>query len=106
MNCRFCKTPLRHEFLDLGHAPLSNAFLTQAQRAEPEIFYPLKLWFCEQCMLVQLDEYKRHEEIFREDYAYFSSYSSSWLAHAQAYVEMIAARTRKILLRCKKFSGR
>jgi hypothetical protein len=94
MNCRFCKTQLRHEFLDLGHAPPSNAFLTSAQLAEPESYYPLKLWICDQCLLVQLDEYKRHEEIFRDDYAYFSSYSSSWLAHAQAYVEMIAAKLR------------
>jgi len=92
MNCRFCGQELHLEFLDLVNAPPSNAFLTAAQLNEPEIFYPLKLFVCERCLLVQIAEYKRHEEIFDREYAYFSSYSSTWLAHAQAYVEMMAAR--------------
>ena len=92
MNCRLCRTPLQQEFLDLGNAPPSNAFLTKEQLQLPEVFYPLKLWVCETCLLVQIDEYKRHEEIFRSDYAYFSSYSSTWLAHASAFVEMFSEK--------------
>jgi len=92
MNCRCCGQELRTEFLDLGNAPPSNDFLTAAQLHEIEIYYPLKLFVCEHCFLVQLAEYKRHEEIFDRNYAYFSSYSSTWLEHARAYVEMITAR--------------
>lgn len=92
MNCRLCNHHLSQEFLDLGNAPPSNAFLTKEQLNAPEIFYPLKLWVCDKCFLVQIDELKSHHEIFHESYAYFSSYSSSWLNHARQYVNMITAR--------------
>jgi SAM-dependent methyltransferase len=83
---------LTHEFIDLVNAPPSNSFLSPEELNEPEIFYPLKLFVCEKCFLVQIDEYKKSEEIFSDKYAYFSSFSSSWLEHARRYVEMISAR--------------
>lgn len=89
MNCRFCKTELNDVFVDLVNAPASNSFLTKEQLNEPEIFYPLKIFVCQKCKLVQIDEYKKSDDIFDKDYAYFSSYSTSWLAHAKSYVEMI-----------------
>ena len=92
MKCRFCHHKLTHEFIDLVNAPPSNSFLTKDQLNEPEIFYPLKLLVCEKCWLVQVDEYKKSDEIFSEDYAYFSSYSKSWLDHARRYVNMIIDR--------------
>lgn len=87
MNCRHCAAPLRQSFLDLGHAPPSNAYLTQADLSRPERYYPLRLWVCEQCWLVQTEDYADSGELFDADYAYFSSTSSSWLAHARAYAE-------------------
>jgi 2-polyprenyl-3-methyl-5-hydroxy-6-metoxy-1,4-benzoquinol methylase len=92
MQCRFCKTPLQHEFINLGNAPASNSFLTDEQLNEPEIFYPLRVFVCDNCFLVQIDEYKKSDTIFSNEYAYFSSYSSSWLAHAKDYVEMVEKR--------------
>lgn len=92
MNCRFCKTELKDIFVDLVNAPASNSYLTKEQLDEPEVFYPLKLFVCEQCKLVQIDEYKKSDDIFDKDYAYFSSYSTSWLSHAKNYVEMISKR--------------
>jgi 2-polyprenyl-3-methyl-5-hydroxy-6-metoxy-1,4-benzoquinol methylase len=92
MRCRFCKAPLYDEFIDLVNAPASNSFLTQAQLTEPELFYPLKVFVCGKCFLVQVDEYKKSESIFNSDYAYFSSYSTSWLAHAERYTDMIIKR--------------
>ena len=92
MKCRFCHHKLTHEFIDLVNAPPSNSFLTKDQLNEPEVFYPLKLLVCEKCWLVQVDEYKKSDEIFSEDYAYFSSYSKSWLDHARRYVNMIIDR--------------
>ena len=92
MKCRFCNNPLTHEFIDLVNAPPSNSFLTKDQLNEPEVFHPLKLLVCEKCWLVQVDEYKKSDEIFSEDYAYFSSYSKSWLDHARRYVNMIIDR--------------
>ena len=92
MKCRFCHHKLTHEFIDLVNAPPSNSFLTRNQLNEPEVFYPLKLMVCEKCWLVQVDEYKKSDEIFSEDYAYFSSYSKSWLDHARRYVNMIIDR--------------
>ena len=94
MKCRFCQHELTHEFINLFNAPPSNSFLTKEQLNEPEIFYPLRLFVCENCFLVQIDEYKKPNEIFNQDYAYFSSFSSSWLAHAKRYVEMITDRIR------------
>jgi 2-polyprenyl-3-methyl-5-hydroxy-6-metoxy-1,4-benzoquinol methylase len=94
MNCRFCGTLLRHEFIDLANAPPSNAFLTAKQLSEPEVFYPLKLFVCDDCFLVQIDEYKKSQDIFNDKYVYFSSYSKSWLEHAKNYVAMIIERNQ------------
>jgi SAM-dependent methyltransferase len=92
MQCRFCKNKLEHVFVDLINAPASNSYLTFEQLSEPEIFYPLKLFVCGNCKLVQIDEYKKSDDIFNQDYAYFSSYSISWLKHAKDYVEMIVEK--------------
>ena len=92
MQCRFCKTELEHVFIDLVNSPASNSFLTTEQLNEPEAFYPLKVFTCDKCFLVQVDEYKKSDAIFGSDYVYFSSYSKSWLAHAKAYVEMMTER--------------
>ena len=89
--CRFCETPLRHTFVDLGMSPLCESYVATEQLNQMEPFYPLHVYVCEQCYLVQLEEYVRAESIF-SDYAYFSSYSDSWLGHAQTYVEMITQR--------------
>ncbi len=92
MRCRFCNSLLSHEFVDLINAPPSNSFLERGQLNEPEVFYPLRLFVCEKCFLVQIDEYKKSDEIFSEDYAYFSSFSSTWLNHARDYVDSICER--------------
>lgn len=89
--CRICASPLRHTFVDLGNSPLCESFLEARQLDEMEPYYPLKVMVCEECFLVQLREYVRPEHIFTE-YAYFSSYSTSWVAHAKAYCETIAKR--------------
>jgi len=94
MKCRFCSHEVHHEFIDLVNAPPSNAYLTFGQLDEPEVFYPLKVLVCEQCFLVQVDEYKKSDEIFDANYAYFSSMSSSWVEHARNYVEMITDRQK------------
>ena len=92
MQCRFCKTSLSHVFIDLINSPASNSFLTKEQLNEPETFYPLKIYTCPSCFLVQVDEYKKSDAIFNSDYVYFSSYSSSWLQHAKAYTEKMTKR--------------
>jgi len=92
MNCRHCHHPLQHVFLDLGFAPPSNAYLSEADLGKPERYYPLKLFFCEHCWLVQTEDYAQADELFSPDYAYFSSTSTSWLAHAASYAEMIAGK--------------
>jgi SAM-dependent methyltransferase len=92
MYCRFDGLPLTHEFADLGFSPPSNSFLTAEQLNEPEVYYPLKLFVSERTFLVQVDEYKSHDEIFSSDYVYFSSYSSTWLQHSKRYVEMMIDR--------------
>jgi len=92
MQCRFCKTQLKHVFIDLGNSPPSNSFLTKEQLNEPEVFYPLKVYTCHNCFLVQIDEYKKSEAIFNNNYAYFSSYSSTWLTHAEKYSAMMIKR--------------
>lgn len=92
MNCRHCHHPLQHVFLDLGFAPPSNAYLSGADLKKPERYYPLKLFVCEHCWLVQTEDYAQADELFSHDYAYFSSVSHSWLAHASRYTEMITKR--------------
>src|SRR5689334_22728245 len=87
MKCRHCRAPLEHVFLDLGFAPPSNAYLSAEQLHRPEIHYPLKLRVCDRCWLIQTEDYARADELFSGDYAYFSSVSSSWLAHAARYCE-------------------
>ena len=91
MNCRHCKAPLRHTFLDLGFAPPSNAYLTAEDLHRPEKYYPLRVKVCEHCWLVQTEDYAQADELFSPDYAYFSSTSSSWLARAKAYCEQMTA---------------
>ncbi len=85
-NCRFCETRLEHLFVDLGLSPLCQTHIAPDQLNCAEPFYPLKAFVCGTCFLVQLDEYVSPDEIFSE-YAYFSSFSDSWLAHAKAYTE-------------------
>lgn len=89
--CRFCETALVHRVVDLGMSPLCESYLEERLLDRMEPFYPLHVWVCHECFLVQLNEYVRAEEIFTE-YAYFSSFSSSWLKHAEDYVEMISKR--------------
>jgi len=89
--CRFCGAALRHTFVDLGMSPPCESFLAADQLNKMEAFYPLHVFVCEQCFLVQLEEYVSPETIFSE-YAYFSSYSDSWLAHARAYTESMVER--------------
>jgi hypothetical protein len=92
MKCRNCANELTHTFLDLGFAPPSNAYLTEADLLKPEKYYPLKIRVCDHCWLVQTEDYAQADELFSSDYAYFSSTSSSWLAHAKSYAEQITQR--------------
>lgn len=92
MKCRFCKAELQHVFIDLINAPASNSFRTSEQLNEPEVYYPLKVFTCHVCFLVQIDEYKKSDAIFDSEYVYFSSYSTSWLAHAKTYTEKMVER--------------
>ncbi len=92
MNCRHCNSPLSLPFVDLGAAPPSNAYLTREGLTRREIHYPLKVMVCDQCWLVQTEDTADAAELFDEDYAYFSSFSESWVRHAQTYVEEICSR--------------
>ncbi|OYQ62771.1 SAM-dependent methyltransferase [Pseudanabaena sp. SR411] len=89
--CRFCKASLQHTFVDLGMSPLSNSYLKLDQLNQAEKFYPLHTYVCEQCLLVQLEEFESPDHIF-SDYAYFSSYSDSWLNHAKKYTDLMIDR--------------
>jgi SAM-dependent methyltransferase len=89
--CRSCGAALRHSFCDLGMSPLSNAYLTAAELDSAERFYPLHAHVCGECLLVQLEQFETPDRIFSE-YAYFSSYSDSWLAHAERYTAAMIAR--------------
>jgi hypothetical protein len=89
--CRFCGTTLRHTFVDLGMSPLCESYLSSDQLNQMEPFYPLHVYVCDECFLVQLDAYVSAEHIFSE-YAYFSSYSDSWVEHARVYTEQIVDR--------------
>jgi SAM-dependent methyltransferase len=89
--CRFCASPLETLFADLGMSPLANSYLTPAQANGMERFYPLRAFVCSQCFLVQLEEFETPDHIF-SDYAYFSSYSSTWLEHSERYVEQMIER--------------
>lgn len=90
-SCRLCATPLKRPFVDLGMSPLANSYLDSRQLSLPEVFYPLRAFVCEKCLLVQLEELVSPEEIF-SSYSYFSSYSATWLEHAREYAEMAISR--------------
>lgn len=92
MKCRHCANPLEHVFLDLGFAPPSNAYLACDDLRKPEKYYPLRVMVCEHCWLVQTEDYAGAEELFSADYAYFSSTSTSWLAHAAEYAETVTGK--------------
>jgi SAM-dependent methyltransferase len=90
-SCRFCGASLQHTFVDLGMSPLANTYLTPAQLNQMEPFYPLYVYVCERCFLVQLEEFASPAQIF-SDYAYFASYAETWLRHAQQYSAMAIER--------------
>jgi 2-polyprenyl-3-methyl-5-hydroxy-6-metoxy-1,4-benzoquinol methylase len=90
-DCRFCATPLTQTFADLGMSPLSNAFIDPTRASAMEPFYPLHAFVCDQCHLVQLDEFETPQQIF-SDYLYFSSFSDTWLKHAEAYTTHMIGR--------------
>lgn len=92
MKCRHCGTELAMPFLDLGSAPPSNSYLTSAALHASEKWYPLKVMVCTKCWLVQTEDFADHEDLFSADYAYFSSFSDSWLRHARSYVKAMAGR--------------
>lgn len=92
MKCRHCGTELTLPFLDLGSAPPSNSYLTSAALHAPEKWYPLRVMVCTECWLVQTEDFADCEELFSPDYAYFSSFSDSWLRHARSYVEAMTGR--------------
>lgn len=98
-SCLFCKTPLRRTFVDLGMHPLCESYLSKDKLNHMEPFYPLHVYVCEQCFLVQLHEYVSPAEIFTE-YAYFSSYADSWVQHAKRYTEMIVERLKLTAKSC------
>ena len=87
MKCRHCENTLSHTFLDLGFAPPSNAYLTGYDMVRPEKYFPLKIKVCNLCWLVQTEDYAQADELFSHDYAYFSSTSTGWLLHAEAYAK-------------------
>ncbi|KNZ31084.1 MAG: SAM-dependent methyltransferase [Methylibium sp. NZG] len=92
MKCRHCSAALSLPFLDLGSAPPSNAYLTEAALRAPETWFPLRLLVCERCWLVQTEDHAGREALFTDDYAYFSSFSTTWLAHSSAYVHAMRQR--------------
>lgn len=89
MNCRHCQAELTLPFMDLGSAPPSNAYLTRQTMQAPEKHFPLRVLVCEQCWLVQTEDYARADELFNAEYAYFSSTSTGWLSHATRFAESI-----------------
>jgi len=91
MKCRFCKNELKIIFADLGMSPLANSYVNQNESNLGESFFPLKTFVCEKCFLVQLGEFKSPKEIFK-DYAYFSSFSKTWVKHAEEYVNSLVSR--------------
>jgi hypothetical protein len=94
MNCRHCASPLTSTFLDLGFAPPSNAYLTAADLVKPEKYYPLTIKVCDQCWLVQTEDYAQADELFGAEYAYFSSTSTGWLTHAASFAKKITAQLK------------
>lgn len=91
-SCRHCFAPLTVVFADLGATPVSNDYLPEEKRYAAEPYYPLRAFVCGECRLVQLEDFRRADDLFREDYAYFSSVSTSWVAHAKHYAEAMRNR--------------
>ena len=91
MKCRFCQNKLKVIFADLGMSPLANSYVDSTESEVEEVFFPLKTFVCEKCFLVQLGEFKSPNEIFK-DYAYFSSFSPSWVNHAEQYVNLLVKK--------------
>ncbi len=94
MNCRHCGAELTACFADLGTAPPSNAYLSEGELGRPETWYPLRVFACDRCRLVQTEDYAHRAALFSPDYAYFSSFSTTWLAHAERYVQEMTDRFR------------
>ena len=92
MRCRHCQTELTLSLVDLGTAPPSNAYLTEEKLHVPEKYFPLRVLVCTECWLVQTEDYAGADELFSADYAYFSSFSTTWLEHAERYVLDMANR--------------
>lgn len=92
MKCRHCTSELKLPMVDLVSAPPSNAYLTEQTLRAPEKWFPLRVMVCEECWLVQTEDFSRADELFDADYAYFSGFSSSWLAHSERYVSEMIAR--------------
>src|SRR6266705_1248131 len=89
--CQFCGSRLQHTLVDLGMSPLCESYISPEKANQMEPFYPLHVYVCDKCFLAQLEQYVSPEEIFTE-YAYFSSYSDSWLEHAKRYTDLIVDR--------------
>src|SRR5262245_3765876 len=89
--CRFCNASLRHDFVDLGMSPLCESYVSRERLNRMEPFYPFHAYVCSECFLVQLEAFVSAEEIFSE-YAYFSSYSDTWVEHARVYAETMTSR--------------
>ena len=87
--CRHCNYETKFKFVDLGNSPPSNEYLTEQCLDMPEVYYPLQVFVCSNCWLVQTKDYSSGSELFKEDYAYLSSTSSSWLEHCKKYVKEI-----------------
>lgn len=92
MKCRHCQTELMQSLIDLATSPPSNAYLTRQMLHAPEKYFPLRVLVCNECWLVQTEDYAGADELFSSDYAYFSSFSTTWLKHAEKYVVDMAAR--------------
>ena len=90
--CRFCQSELKYVVVSLGKSPLSNSYLSEKQLHQVEPFYPLEVYVCQKCFLVQIEEAVSSKDIFSSDYAYYSSYSESWLQHCKGYTEMMINR--------------
>ena len=103
MKCRHCGSELTLPFIDLGTAPPSNAYLTEADLSAPEKWYPLRVLVCTECWLVQTEDYAHRAELFSADYAYFSSFSTTWLQHAERLraIRGSAFRSRKRFAGCR-----
>jgi len=109
VNCRGCGAKISLTFLDLGSSPIANDLITHENLNGPEVYYPLHVMTCEQCAFVQLPEIISRESLFRSDYVYFSSFSSSWLEHSQKYaakmVELLGLSERDLVIEVASNDG-